>query len=65
VTAGYLGGAADEGLSLLSNVFLVLPALPLLIIVLAESGRPLDWFPSDRSSRARWPGGRASFARRR
>ena len=37
-TAGYLGGAADEGLSLLANVFLVLPALPLLIIVLAESG---------------------------
>ena len=36
--AGYLGGAADEGLSLLANVFLVLPALPLLIIVLAESG---------------------------
>jgi peptide/nickel transport system permease protein len=38
LTAGYLGGAADEGLSLLANVFLVLPALPLLIVVLAESG---------------------------
>jgi peptide/nickel transport system permease protein len=34
VTAGFLGGAADEGLSLLMNVFLVLPALPLLIILL-------------------------------
>jgi peptide/nickel transport system permease protein len=34
VTAGFLGGAADEGLSLLMNVFIVLPALPLLIIVL-------------------------------
>ncbi|MEH1058682.1 ABC transporter permease [Micromonospora sp. CPCC 206171] len=33
VTAGYLGGAADEGLSALSNVFLVIPALPLIIIV--------------------------------
>ena len=32
--AGFLGGAADEGLSLVTNVFLVLPALPLLIIVL-------------------------------
>jgi peptide/nickel transport system permease protein len=34
VTAGFLGGAADEGLSLLMNVFIVLPALPLLIIAL-------------------------------
>ncbi|SCF21020.1 ABC transporter permease [Micromonospora mirobrigensis] len=33
VTAGYLGGAADEGLSAVSNVFLVIPALPLIIIV--------------------------------
>ncbi|GAB1693211.1 ABC transporter permease [Krasilnikovia sp. M28-CT-15] len=33
VTAGYLGGAWDEALSALSNVFLVIPALPLIIIV--------------------------------
>lgn len=33
-TAGYLGGLADEGLSLLANVFLVLPALPLLVVIL-------------------------------
>lgn len=33
VTAGYLGGWADDGLSALSNVFLVIPALPLIIIV--------------------------------
>jgi peptide/nickel transport system permease protein len=33
VTAGYLGGAADEGLSLLSNVFLAIPGLPLLIVL--------------------------------
>jgi peptide/nickel transport system permease protein len=33
VTAGYLGGVADESLSVLSNVFLVIPALPLIIIV--------------------------------
>jgi len=32
--AGYLGGYADEGLSLISNVFLVLPALPLLVVIL-------------------------------
>jgi peptide/nickel transport system permease protein len=36
VTAGFLGGAADEGLSLFANVFLVLPALPLLIVVLGD-----------------------------
>jgi peptide/nickel transport system permease protein len=34
LTAGFLGGAADEGLSLLMNVFIVLPALPLLIVLL-------------------------------
>jgi peptide/nickel transport system permease protein len=34
VSAGFLGGLADEGLSLLANVFLVLPALPLLVVIL-------------------------------
>ena len=34
VTAAYLGGVWDELLSLVSNVFLVIPALPLLIILL-------------------------------
>jgi peptide/nickel transport system permease protein len=34
VAAGYLGGVWDELLSLVSNVFLVIPALPLLIILL-------------------------------
>jgi peptide/nickel transport system permease protein len=33
VTAGYLGGLADEGMSALSNVFLVIPALPLIVII--------------------------------
>ncbi len=33
ITAGYLGGWVDELLSMLANVFLVLPALPLLIVV--------------------------------
>jgi peptide/nickel transport system permease protein len=36
VTAGFLAGIADEFLSLLSNIFLVLPALPLLIVVTGE-----------------------------
>ena len=34
VTAAFLGGVWDELLSLLSNVFLVIPALPLLIVLL-------------------------------
>jgi peptide/nickel transport system permease protein len=33
VTAGYIGGAGDEALSLLANLFLVIPALPLLIVL--------------------------------
>jgi peptide/nickel transport system permease protein len=33
VTAGYLGGGADEGLSVLANVFLAIPGLPLLIVL--------------------------------
>lgn len=33
VSAGYLGGWVDDVLSLLSNVFLVVPALPLLIVL--------------------------------
>ncbi len=34
VSAAYLGGVWDEVLSLITNVFLVIPALPLLIILL-------------------------------
>lgn len=33
VSAGYLGGYSDDGLTLLSNVFLALPGLPLLIVI--------------------------------
>jgi oligopeptide/dipeptide ABC transporter ATP-binding protein len=33
VTSGYLGGNADEGLSLIANVFLAIPGLPLLIVL--------------------------------
>ncbi len=34
IASGFLGGYADESLSLISNVFLVLPALPLLVVIL-------------------------------
>jgi peptide/nickel transport system permease protein len=33
ITAGYIGGVSDDGLTLLSNVFLALPGLPLLIVI--------------------------------
>ena len=33
VTAGYAGGVADDLLSMLANFFLVMPALPLLIVI--------------------------------
>jgi peptide/nickel transport system permease protein len=33
VTAGYTGGVADDLLSMLANLFLIMPALPLLIVI--------------------------------
>jgi peptide/nickel transport system permease protein len=43
VTSGYLGGYWDDGLSLLANLFLVIPALPLLIVLtfFVPKGGPL------------------------
>lgn len=38
ITAGYVGGVVDEILSVIANVFLVIPALPLLIAVGAFLG---------------------------
>ena len=38
ITAGYVGGVVDEVLSLLANIFLVIPALPLLIAIGAFLG---------------------------
>jgi peptide/nickel transport system permease protein len=45
VTAGYFGGWGDDLLSMLANIFLVLPALPLLIVIfgfLGKSASPND-----------------------
>ncbi|MGH3153749.1 MAG: ABC transporter permease, partial [Streptosporangiaceae bacterium] len=39
VAAGYFGGWVDELLSMLANIFLVLPALPLLIVIFGFLGR--------------------------
>ena len=33
IAAGYVGGYTDDGLSMLSNVFLAIPGLPLLIVI--------------------------------
>jgi peptide/nickel transport system permease protein len=43
VTAGYVGGKTDEVLSALSNVFLVIPALPLIIIVTSIMENAGEW----------------------
>jgi peptide/nickel transport system permease protein len=39
VTAGYFAGWTDDLLSMLANIFLVLPALPLLIVIFGFLGR--------------------------
>ena len=39
VSAGYFGGSADDLLSMLANIFLVLPALPLLIVIFGFLGK--------------------------
>ena len=39
VTAGYFGGGTDDLLSMLANIFLVLPALPLLIVIFGFLGK--------------------------
>lgn len=40
LTAGYVGGWIDELLSLITNVFLILPGLPLIIVVAGWLNRP-------------------------
>ena len=42
VTAGYIGGKTDDSLSVLSNVFLVIPAIPLMIIITSALGGASD-----------------------
>ena len=39
LSAGYFGGWADDLLSMLANIFLVLPALPLLIVIFGFLGK--------------------------
>ena len=39
VSAAYLGGVADEALSMITNVFLILPTFPLIIILATYAGK--------------------------
>jgi peptide/nickel transport system permease protein len=39
VSAAYLGGVADEALSMITNIFLVLPTFPLIIIFATYAGK--------------------------
>jgi peptide/nickel transport system permease protein len=39
IAAGFLGGLADDLLSMLANIFLVMPALPLLVILFGFLGK--------------------------
>ena len=59
ISAGFLGGSADEGLSLFANVFLVLPALPLLVVILGYLPHAGELPDRDRAQRARLAVGRA------
>ncbi|MDR2896088.1 MAG: ABC transporter permease, partial [Propionibacteriaceae bacterium] len=43
VSAGYFGGWRDESLSMMSNIFLVVPALPLIIIITSMMEHPTSW----------------------
>lgn len=43
VSAGYFAGSGGEALSLLSNVFLVIPGLPLLIVLTSYVPRASTW----------------------
>jgi peptide/nickel transport system permease protein len=43
VASGYFGGLLDEVLSLITNVFLVLPSLPLAIVIAALADSKNEW----------------------
>ena len=63
IGGGYVGGISDEALNLVTNVVLVIPALPLVIMIAAylKSGGlgPLIFVIAITS----WAGGRAGAAR--
>ncbi|MDQ3695591.1 MAG: ABC transporter permease [Chloroflexota bacterium] len=44
VGSGYFGGAVDESFSLIVNIFLIVPSLPLLVVLSAFIGSGTPWF---------------------
>jgi peptide/nickel transport system permease protein len=44
MTAGYFGGRIDNLLSLITNVFLIVPALPLLVVLVGFLGSGGAWY---------------------
>jgi peptide/nickel transport system permease protein len=46
IGGGYAGGVIDEALSLLSNVVLVIPALPLIIVIVSFAGAGSSILPT-------------------
>ena len=44
MTAGYFGGRIDDLLSLITNVFLIIPALPLLVVLVGFLGSGGAWY---------------------
>jgi peptide/nickel transport system permease protein len=57
VTSAFLGGIWDEFLSLVTNVFLVIPALPLLILLLGYLPQKGQWSTIIVLSALGWPWG--------
>ncbi|MBA2521262.1 MAG: ABC transporter permease [Chloroflexia bacterium] len=44
VGSGYFGGVVDESFSLIMNIFLIVPSLPLLVVLSAFIGSGSPWF---------------------
>ncbi|WFR68851.1 hypothetical protein P9139_04690 [Curtobacterium flaccumfaciens] len=65
VTAGYLRGWKSESLSALSNVFLVIPGLPLMIIVASQFQNPPLWVIAAVLGFTGWAWGHVCSAHRR
>ena len=55
--AGFLGGLWDEALSFISNIFMILPALPLLVVLLAYQSARSDLATILVLSALGWPRG--------
>jgi len=56
IFAGYLGGWADETLSLVTNIMLVIPALPLTIVLAAYSSNRSMWLVAGVLGITAWTG---------